>query len=45
MTKNGYCACASHYFLILIETLGAHPSGVILMVVVFDNQVSLVFSF
>lgn len=32
-------------FFILIETLGAHPSGVILMVVVFDNQVSLVFSF
>lgn len=43
MTKNGYCACASHYFL--IEILGAHPSGMILMVVVVDNQVSLVFSF
>lgn len=32
-------------FLILIEILGAHPSGTILMVVVVDNRVSLVFSF
>lgn len=32
-------------FLILIEILGAHPSGMILMVVVVDKQVSLVFSF
>lgn len=46
MTRNGYCACASHFFfLILIKILDAHPSGMILMVVVVDKQVSLVFSF
>lgn len=47
MTRNGYRTVLVHLiiFLILIKILGAHSSGMILMVVVVDKQVSLVFSF